>query len=301
MKIDRLIAIITLLLQEDKLTAPELARRFEVSRRTITRDIDDICQAGIPLVTTQGYGGGISIAKGYKLDKTVLTQDEWQTLFAGLKGMNSVITPLESMSLFEKLFHRDTVMNDCFIIDLASFGRPSLSHKIALLKTAISKRHPVSFRYDYSKGESSRVIEPYHIVFKWSSWYVFGYCLSRQDFRLFKLNRLWDLTETQDTFLPRAIPDEKLDFDDHLSHVQARLKAVFAASERYRLIDEYGVDCCTALETGDLLFEREFASYDNMREWILSFGSRVAVLEPALLKEDILSEAEKILAAYQET
>ncbi len=298
MKIDRLIAIITLLLREEKITAPELARRFEVSRRTITRDIDDICRAGIPLVTAQGYGGGISIIKGYRLDKTVLTHDEWQMLFAGFKGMSSVSGAAVIKPLFEKLFHRDSVADDCFIIDLASFGRPALSQKIDQLKAAISLRHLICFRYDSGKGESSRLIEPYYIVFKWSSWYVFGYCRTKQDFRLFKLSRLWNLKDTQEAFVPRAVPPEKLHFDDHLSQVNAHLKAVFAASERYRLTDEYGVGCCTALESGDLLFERDFTSYDNMREWILSFGSRVTVLEPAALRADIISEAEKILAVY---
>lgn len=298
MKIDRLIAIITLLLQEDKLTAPELARRFEVSRRTITRDIDDICRAGIPLVTVQGYGGGISIANGYKLDKTVLTQGELQMLFAGLKGMNSVLNPLESTPLFEKLFHRDTVMDDCFIIDLASFGRPTLSHKIELLKTAIISRHLISFRYDAGKGESIRFIEPYRIVFKWSSWYIFGYCHSKGDFRLFKLSRLWALADTHETYIPRTIPAEKLNFDDHLTHINAHLKAIFNASEKYRLTDDYGMGCCTALANGSLLFERDFTSYDNMREWILSFGSRVTVIEPAAFRADIVCEAEKLLSAY---
>lgn len=92
MKIDRLIGIITILLQNDKTTAPELAKRFEVSRRTINRDIEDICKAGIPVVATQGYGGGLSIADGYKLDKSLLTKDELQAVLAGLKGMESTIS-----------------------------------------------------------------------------------------------------------------------------------------------------------------------------------------------------------------
>ena len=90
MKIDRLIGIITILLQKDKVTAPELARRFEVSRRTINRDIEDICKAGIPIVTTQGNGGGISISDSYKIDKTLFTHDELQAVFSGLQGIDSV-------------------------------------------------------------------------------------------------------------------------------------------------------------------------------------------------------------------
>ena len=86
MKIDRLIGITMLLLQKGKVTAPELAERFEVSRRTISRDIEDICRAGIPLVTVQGYGGGISIAEGYRVNKAFLTEAELQAVFAGWTG-----------------------------------------------------------------------------------------------------------------------------------------------------------------------------------------------------------------------
>ena len=84
MKVDRLIGIVTLLLQNEKMTAPELASRFEVSRRTINRDIEDICKAGIPIVTTQGVGGGISIMEGYSIDKTLFTSAEIQAIFSGL-------------------------------------------------------------------------------------------------------------------------------------------------------------------------------------------------------------------------
>lgn len=293
--------MITLLLQEDKLTAPELARRFEVSRRTVIRDIEDICRAGIPLATAQGYGGGISIEKGYKLDKTVLTQEELQLLLAGLKGMNSVTNSVQTKALYEKLFHKDAVVSDCFLIDLASFGRPSLSRKIELFKSAIFAHRTVSFQYDYSKGECRREIEPYHLVFKWSSWYVFGFCCSKEDFRLFKLNRLWDMETSKDTFLPRRIPEDKLNFSEHLTRFAAHLKAVFPISGKYRLIDEYGVDSFIAINEGELLFDHDFASYDNMREWILSFGSKVIVLEPTRLKEDLIGEAKKILTNYQQT
>ena len=102
MKIDRLIGIITILLQRDKITAPELAERFEVSRRTINRDIEDICKAGIPVITTQGNGGGISIIDNYKIDKSLLTSEELQAIFTGLKSIDSVSKTSYMKKLFEK-------------------------------------------------------------------------------------------------------------------------------------------------------------------------------------------------------
>ena len=193
MKIDRLIGIITILLGQDKVTAPELAKRFEVSRRTINRDIEDICKAGIPLITTQGYGGGISIADGYKIEKTLFTEEELQTIFTALKGVDSVSKTPYLEKLLEKLSskNKQIIANDNIVIDLASFSQTPLTEKIEVLKNAIGNKHYVSFQYYYEKGECKRRIEPYRLVFKWSTWYVFGYCLDKKDYRMFKLNRLW--------------------------------------------------------------------------------------------------------------
>ena len=297
MKIDRLIGIITVLLQKDKITAPQLAERFEVSRRTINRDIEDLCKAGIPLVTTQGYGGGISIAEGYKLDKTLFTQEEIQTILAGLKGIDSVSKTSYLTKLAEKLSGREhrIASDDMILIDLASHYQGPLTQKIDTMKQAIRGHHLISFRYFYEKGEQQRTIEPYHLVFQWSSWYVFGYCLKRQAYRLFKLNRLWDLELEPEQFAVREVPKEELDFKDFYKADPIRLKAVFENEEKHRLIEEYGIDCYTVDENNRLLFEWDFVSYDNMREWICSFGDRVRVLEPEELYEDRKRQAGHIL------
>ena len=103
MKIDRLIGIVTILLQTEKSTVPALAQRFEVSRRTIERDIDALCRAGVPLVTVQGYGGGVFIEPRYKLDKTLLSGPELAALVAGAAGVGSVSPAPLARSLAEKL------------------------------------------------------------------------------------------------------------------------------------------------------------------------------------------------------
>ena len=103
MKIDRLIGILSILLQEDKTTAPELAERFEVSRRTINRDIEDLCKAGIPIRTVQGTGGGISIMEGYRMDRTILTSRDMQMILAGLRSLDSVSGSSYYGQLMEKI------------------------------------------------------------------------------------------------------------------------------------------------------------------------------------------------------
>ena len=202
MKIDRLIGIITILLQNDKVTAPELAERFEVSRRTINRDIDDICKAGIPIVSMQGYGGGISIESGYKLDKAVFTKEQLQAILYGLQGIDSISSSPYAVTIAERLSSKNNqiIADNTIIIDLASHYKDTLIKKIELIKKAVSDKRVIVFDYFSSKGENQYSVEPYRIVFKWSSWYVFGYCIEKNEFRLFKLNRLWNLTKTENTF-----------------------------------------------------------------------------------------------------
>lgn len=301
MKIDRLIGIITILLQQDKATAPELAERFEVSRRTINRDIENICKAGIPLVTIQGHGGGISIADGYKVDKSLLTKEELEAIFIGLKGIDSISKISHLRELSEKLSSKTNhiTMDETVIIDLASYWKLPLTHKIDAIKTAIKDHRLISFHYFSEKGECDRVIEPYQLVFKWSSWYVWGYCLYRNAFRLFKLNRLCNLEIRSETFKIRDSSSQEIASDNYFLTGEIHLKALFEASEKYRLIEEYGVESYLTGDDGSLLFEWNFANYNNMREWIFSFGDKVEVLEPVNLKEDICQQAKNILKKYK--
>jgi len=167
MKIDRLIGIIMILLQKDKVTAPELAERFEVSRRTIHRDIDDICKAGIPVITVQGSNGGISICDSYKIDKALFNYDELQAVFSGLKGIDSISENSYLTKMVEKLSSKKNPVeiDNTILIDLASHYQKPLTQKIEFIKTAIQNRQCISFQYFYQKGEGIRKIEPYHLMF----------------------------------------------------------------------------------------------------------------------------------------
>lgn len=298
MKIDRLMGIVTLLLRRGQVTAPELARRFEVSRRTINRDIEDLCRAGIPIVTTQGRHGGISLSESYKVDAALLSEEERQALLSGLKGMDSVSATPYLAGVMEKLSRKNSAAqaDDAVVIDLASHYRRSLTQKIEMLKRAIRARRQVAFRYYYEKGEVPRRVEPYHLIFRWSDWYVLGYCLDRGDYRLFKLNRLWELKVSEQGYAPRAVPEEILKWENYFSAPAFHLKALFAGEEKYRLVEEYGPDCCTQAQGGALLLERDFVSYRELRQWVFSFGDRVRVLEPRELLEDQRRQAENILA-----
>ena len=140
MKLDRLMGILTILSQNDRVTAPYLAERFEVNRRTINRDIDALCQAGIPIVTHQGTGGGISIAEGFKLDKSILTAGELSGIIAALKGIGSVSEQTQIERTLDKLgANSDAVvsLHEPVVIDLASYYKGHLTEKIETIKQAI--------------------------------------------------------------------------------------------------------------------------------------------------------------------
>ncbi|MBR4058667.1 MAG: YafY family transcriptional regulator [Lachnospiraceae bacterium] len=291
MKIDRLIGIITTLQQKKIVTAPYLAEKFEVSRRTINRDIEEICKAGIPIVTTQGVNGGISIMDGFSLDTTVFTEQELAAIFTGLKSLDSVSNSASAEKLAQKIGGSSAIrLADNMVIDLSSFYKDDLAAKIDRIKQAMKESKCITFHYCYNKGEADKLIEPYLIVFKWSDWYVFGFCKERQDFRLYKLRRLWDLQITDESFVVRDIPQEKKQFGAHMTDDYVII-AVYDASVKYRLVEEYGHNSFIEQEDGMLYTEWGFTKTEAAVEWFLSFGNKVKVLGPpemvALMKNTL--------------
>ena len=299
MKLDRLMGILTTLLQKERTTAPELAAKFEVNRRTIGRDIDTLCQAGIPIVTMQGAGGGISIAEGFKLDKSVLTTDELSGIIAALKGIGSVSETSSIERVLDKLrVNSNTVVSlkEPIIIDLASYYKGDLTAKIDLIKKTVLDSRLIEFDYYYNKGESHRRIEPYFVIFQWTAWYVFGFCNQRQDWRLFKLQRLWNLTACDETYTPREVPPPKQNFTDRITD-NIKLVALFEPSVKYQLIETYGLGCYTETAEG-VRFEMGFTDRDFLISWLLGFGDKVKVLEPHDIIDELKRIAENILKKY---
>jgi predicted DNA-binding transcriptional regulator YafY len=298
MKLDRLIGILTFLLQTDKTTAPELAKRFDVSTRTILRDLDTLSLAGIPIVTMRGGDGGIAIMEGYKINKNVLTADELQTLVAGLKSVDSISKQSNFESLMTKLAPENAVVSltDSVVIDLSSHYKDSLSEKIALFKQAIAEWRTVSFDYYYEKGEVRREIEPYCVEFRWNAWYIFGWCRLREDFRRFKLNRLWSFTLADSTFASRLVPPEQANAD-YAFPEPYNVQILFDKSARFRLIEAYGLHCYE--ETADgLLLSLDYTNKAYIFAWILGFGDKAKVLAPEETQTEFAELAKNIFKLY---
>lgn len=302
MKIDRLIGILSILLQQDKITAPELAECFEVSRRTINRDIEDLCKAGIPIITRQGIGGGISIMDGYRMDRTVLTSKDMQAILAGLRSLDSVSGSHYYGQLMEKLQSGSSDFvsgRDSILIDLSSWYKESLTPKIGMIQTAIEEKRLLTFQYYAPKGESNRVIESYYLVFKWSSWYIWGFCTERKDFRLFKLNRMDQMKILEDRFVGRDVPLPNLS-SERIFPKKIIVKALFAPEMKWRLIEEFGPSCFTEQPDKKLLFTIEYTDKESLLQWLLTFGSSVQLLEPECIRNELKTIAEEMVMIYKE-
>lgn len=301
MKIDRQIGILSILLQKDKVTATELSEKFEVSRRTIFRDIEDICMAGIPVVTTQGKGGGISIMGGYKIDRALLSTEDLKAILTGLKGLDSVSDSPHYRQLMYKLSVENSEISelgDQIIIDLAAWDKSAISGKIELIKNAIKNGDMITFKYYAPNGESVRVIEPYHLIFQWSSWYVWGYCTTRRDYRLFKLARIFDLRNTGEKCEPRDVPPY---ICENMWRLNGQITATvrFDSSMKWRVIDEYSTELPRFNADGSSEITITWSDKQNFFGMILSYGDKAEIISPPELREEFYELVKNILGIYK--
>lgn len=299
MKIDRLIGILSILLQRDHVAAPWLAEKFEVSRRTINRDIEDLCKAGIPIATRRGAKGGISIMENYKIDRTLLTNSEMQAILAGLKSLDSVSGTNRYQCLMEK-FAKDedeTVSGNPIFIDLSGWNRAAVAEKIELLKAAIEQQAEVAFQYISPGGESERRAEPYQLIFQWSNWYLWAFCREKQDYRMFKLTRMLGLKCTGERFEKRS-DTEYIRQDRWNTFEEIRAVVKFDKSAKWKAVDDFGAERLSCEENGHLLLRDTWPDKASLFHHILSFGDKAEILEPEALRGEFCAYVQKIVKQY---
>ncbi|MGE5614705.1 MAG: helix-turn-helix transcriptional regulator [Bacillota bacterium] len=305
MKLERMLSIITYLVNHQKVKARELAEKFEVSVRTIYRDIDAISQAGIPVTTFQGADGGIGIVEGYKLDKSVLTSEEILNIVAGLKGLNSISEDTRIKLLIEKLSglanQSDYIAtgNDV-MIDLSPWNKNDrLGFRIKELRKAVRERKIIEFTY-YNSDEklTKRKAEPYVIVFKDTNWYLYAYCLLRKDFRLFRLSRMNDLKITDTGFNAREFSLDKVEWDED-SEEQANIVVLFDKSMEHSVNDIFGIGNYEISGDGRLIVSFQMQANSWLYGFLLGFGDKIEVLEPVKIRDRIKSIAKSIYEIYE--
>ncbi len=223
MKIDRLVSIIMVLLDKERIGAQELADMFEVSTRTIYRDIDTINMAGIPIRSTSGVGGGFEIMRKYKIDKNVFSTADLSAILMGLSSLSDIIRGSELINALAKVrsFIPADKANDIELktnqicIDLHPWiGNQNIQTYLEIIKTALQDCKLVSFEYIAHHGKKTvRTVEPYQLVLKSGHWYFQGYCHIRNDFRLFRLSRISNLQMKEENFIPRDYLKPILEFE----------------------------------------------------------------------------------------
>ena len=300
MKIDRLIGILSILLQKDSVTAGELAKRFEVSPRTVFRDIDAINMAGIPVVSSRGKNGGFYIMEGYKIDRTVFSREDMQMILAGIKGLDSVGGTDRCKRLMDKLQCAPVNVKESIIVDLSKCNNHRITENFAVIEKAIDNKNIISFKYFAPAGETERKIEPYKLVFQWSSWYVWGYCLLRNDYRMFKLTRLTDLKVREEKSAEREVPPyiQSGDFDSESEDVTVTVK--FDSSVKWRVVDDQGAECPKFEDDGSCILTFSWSDRPSLYEYLLGFGDHAEIIGPREFRQEFKELLKSISDKYKE-
>lgn len=300
MQIQRLFEIVYILLQKQHVTAKELAEHFEVSTRTIYRDLDALSMAGIPLYTTKGHQGGIFLMEEYVLKRSLFSEEEQQKLITALQSYH-IADRTEIEPLLTKLSATFLRKVDNWIaVDFADWNPDSQANEtFLLLKNAILKKQVIQFGYHASNGIcTQRVVEPLQLLFKGSAWYLIGYCREKQAQRYFKLNRMENF-ECLNEYFQRELDTSQLQeakhwYQQEMLHLKLRMKETVA----YRLFDEYDSSCFQRQENGDFLVTIDFPKSEWVYGYLLSFGDAVYILEPQDVREEVCQRMQKALRQY---
>lgn len=302
MKIDRLLAITMYLLNRETVSASALAEKFEVSKRTIQRDIDALNLAGIPIISTCGAGGGYEIMDGFKLTKQIAGVDDYLNIITALKGLSSAYDNSKISTTLDKAM---TVMpgkeQKVFIDFTVARENPQVNETLKIIEQAVNEETVLQIDYINAQGITSvRRIEPLALSYRWYAWYLFAYCRDKQDYRLFKLPRIGTCRPLNEPFSkPHGKVEELMqEHDSRTRQNQYQVKLLCSKEIRRQAIEYLGHQIIEERENGDfiLAFEQPFE-----RMWfslLLGFGNQVEVLEPAELKTLIKKQAKEILAIY---
>lgn len=309
MKMDRLLSITMLLLDKKRIGAKELAEKFEVSPRTIYRDIDTLNLAGIPIRSTSGVGGGFEIMENYKMDKKVFSAADLSAILTSLtsfsnmmqgKELASALAKVKSFIPADRAKEIETKINQ-FDLDLSPWlGNRNIQRYIETTKTALQENRLLTFDYSDQHGNStSRMIEPYQLVLKNSQWYLQGYCLNRNDFRLFKVNRMTNLQIKKEQFSPRQYQKPQLDFTNMLDTLQTNIKLRIHREVMDMVLDYCSFEHFIPDGNEHYLVDFPFIENDYYYNVLFSFGNNCECLEPSHVRTEMKRKIKEIAALYE--
>ena len=304
MKQERLLAITTHLLAARSSTAGELAERFGVSVRTIYRDLDALSLAGVPVYCNRGAGGGIGLIADYTLPRLPMQEQEREALMMAIAELAATRHP-HAVSAMEKLraLWAESSGPDWVEVDFTEYGAsPSEGESFAAVRRAILEQTVLEFEYFSSRGEHTRrKIEPYKLWFRGRSWYLFGYCLEREAYRLFKVVRMSGAHAGESGFSPR--PDASMEhFLAAGSSQEGRpplaLRLRFRPHAKYRVLDTYGPEGFTQNEDGTMDVQCNYPEDEWVYSTLLSYGDDVEVLDPPHIRSLLKGRLERAAGYY---
>ena len=299
MQINRLFEIVYLLLDKKQMTAKELAEHFEVSTRTVYRDVETLSAAGIPIYMAKGKGGGISLLPDFVLNKTVITKEERADILSSLKAVQAV-SVTESGTALNKLGSLFGTQDANWIE--VDFGLWSDGEKestfFELLKSAILEKKVVHFSYAATGSEiKARTVEPLKLVFKASNWYLYAYCRLREDYRFFKLKRMREVEAIPENF-KRRIPGKVL--QNETSYQEGEYTQVllrFDKQAAFRAMDDFAE--CEMLSDGSVLVNCEYMTGGWLPDIVIGYGEHCEVLKPQWLRDEVEEKLRRMVAKYE--
>jgi predicted DNA-binding transcriptional regulator YafY len=309
MKIDRLLSITLMLINHPMVTAKELSEKFEVSIRTIYRDIDSISAAGIPVTSYQGKKGGFCLIENYRVDRQLLHLNDLISIVTALKGINTSLDNIEISDTIEKIEslvpgdkrEQAQRMYNQIIIDISHWEQTS-EHKTALqtVHASISSNHIISFDYRNLRGEDTkRNIEPMSLILKGSCWYLYGFCRKRNDYRIFRLSRMRNIESINQTFALRDHPFSEADFFDSNKRKPVQITLSFRPSAKSRVEEFFGQCPMSTDKNGFITVDVLFPEDEWVYSTLLSYGEDCEVISPPHIREIIRTRLENALSFYK--
>jgi predicted DNA-binding transcriptional regulator YafY len=299
-QIHRLFEIVYLLIERKTMTAGQLAEHFEVSRRTVLRDIDVLSGAGIPLYATRGKGGGIALLDGYVLSKAFFSKREQAGILAALEQLSAAQYP-DTQSVLQKLkgiFLKQPT--DWLEVDLSYWNSAAVDReKMALIETALFHKQALRFTYASAKGETSaRLVYPLKLVFKSMAWYLSTYCTAKRDYRVFKLSRIRDAALADEYFgdLNLTAPPLRIDAPPQ---EPTPMTLRIHPRQAHRVYDEFEPEQISLQENGFFLVRTAMPAQEWAYGYLLTFGPDLEVLQPPAIREAMVAAAEAILQKYR--
>lgn len=293
----RLFEIVYILMQKKKITAKELADRFEVSTRTIYRDIEALSRANIPIYATKGKDGGIEILEDYILNKTILSEEEQNQILFALQGMRKVVGETEENILDKLSTIFNKKVNDWIKIEFSSWAKDNAQEKrFDMIKKAILNKKQIEFVYYNSNGDKTkRIVEPLQIWFKDKAWYLISYCKLKEDYRIFKIARIKEIKILQENF-ERELPKEEDKEKHNLKNISLELE--ISKEMSYRVYDEFEEKEISKKENGNFVIKVEYPENEWVYGYILSFGEYAKILKPDYARRIIKQKLQKTLKNY---